>query len=68
MPWLEAFNLGTAAFRKGDLAEAARLMEEVREMRGGHDGPAEFYLERIKPLQAEGLPENWTGALELSSK
>jgi adenylate cyclase len=68
MPWLEAFDAGTAAFRCGDLDEAERRMREVCELRGGHDGPAKFYLGKITALRSEGLPSNWTGTIELTSK
>ena len=68
MPWLEAFNAGTAAFCRGDLDEAERRMQEVRTLRGGQDGPAEFYLHKIEELRSTGLPEDWTGAIEMVSK
>jgi adenylate cyclase len=68
MPWMEAFDAGTAAFRGGNLDEAERHMHEVVRMRGGLDGPANFYLERIAVVRTTGISANWTGAIELSSK
>jgi hypothetical protein len=43
-------------------------MNRTREMRGGFDGPAEFYLHKMKTLEATGRPENWSGVVELSEK
>lgn len=68
MPWLDVFAAGVASFCHGDLDDAERHMSEVRNLRTGHDGPAEFYLEKIKLLRSEGLPLGWTGAIEITSK
>ena len=68
MPWLETFAAGTAAYCRGDLAEAERQMCAVCAQRGGHDGPAEYYLEKIAELQRDGLPPGWTGTMEFASK
>ena len=68
MPWLGIFARGVASFCRGDLDDAERHMHEVRNLRAGHDGPAEFYLEKIKLLRSEGLPPGWTGAIEITSK
>ena len=43
-------------------------MNRTRTLRGGHDGPAEFYLRKISALQNNGDREGWTGIVELSEK
>jgi hypothetical protein len=37
-------------------------------MRGGSDGPSEFYLRKLAALEEKGHLENWTGVVELSEK
>ena len=68
MPWLDTFAAGVAAFCHGELEEAERRMRAVCEQRGGHDGPAEYYLTKIKELNRDGLPAGWAGTMELTSK
>ena len=68
MPWLETFAAGVAAFCRGHLEEAERCMRAVLEQRGGYDGPADYYLEKIKELHRDGLPPGWTGTMEFTSK
>jgi hypothetical protein len=43
-------------------------MNQTREMRGGSDGPSEFYLRKLAALEEKGHLENWTGVVELSEK
>ncbi|HEX4202166.1 MAG TPA: hypothetical protein VHY59_11650 [Chthoniobacterales bacterium] len=43
-------------------------MNRTRQMRGGSDGPAEFYLKKIAALEANGHSENWTGVIQLTEK
>jgi|GEM_PF-5501131 len=43
-------------------------MVRAREIRGGTDGPSEFYLRKIMDLEANGHLEDWTGVVELSEK
>lgn len=68
MPWLEAFARALDAFRHGDLDAAEAGMRETIVLRGGCDGPAEFYLAQIAVLRAHGLPSDWTGVVTLTSK
>ncbi len=68
MPWLDVFARGVAAFCRGELDDAEQRMREVCELRGGDDGPAKFYLEKIEALRESPLPANWTGIVELTSK
>lgn len=68
MPWLDTFAAGIAAFCRGELEEAGRCMRAVGDQRGGHDGPADYYLEKIQELQRDGLPPGWAGTMEFTSK
>jgi len=42
-------------------------MNRTCQLRGGSDGPAEFYLRRIAKLRSEDA-KNWNGIIELSEK
>ncbi len=65
---MDVFAEGIAAFRAGDLVKARERMEKTCELRGGGDGPAEYYLVEITHLEKEGLPADWDGVLEASGK
>ncbi len=66
--WIEAFEKGLSVFRAGEF-EAARVeMDHTRALRGGSDGPSEFYLRKITQLEANGHLGDWTGIVELSEK
>ena len=66
--WIEVFEEGLGLFRAGEFEKAREVMERTRQMRGGADGPSEFYLRKIGALEASPDPENWTGIVELSEK
>jgi adenylate cyclase len=66
--WIEAFEEGIGAFRSKEFAAARDCMDRVRQMRGGSDGPSEFYLRKLSSLEANGHLEEWTGIVELSEK
>jgi adenylate cyclase len=66
--WIEIFEKGLAAFRAGDLTATRDCMNRTREIRGGSDGPSEFYLRKLAALEENGHLENWTGVVELSEK
>ena len=66
--WIDSFEEGLGVFRAGEFKEARAYMDRTRQMRGGSDGPAEFYLRKIAALEKNGGLENWTGVIELSEK
>jgi adenylate cyclase len=66
--WIEVFEAGLETFRVGDFSKAAELMSRTRELRGGTDGPVEFYLRKIATLSRQDKIENWNGIIELSEK
>lgn len=65
--WISAFETGIDSFRGGKFSEAADLMNRTCQLRGGSDGPAEFYLRKIAVLRRQDL-KNWDGIIELSEK
>ena len=48
--------------------EGEEDLKEVINLRGGKDGPSEFYLNEIATLHTKGLPPGWDGIIELASK
>lgn len=66
--WINVFEEGLRTFRAGDFEKAGIFMDRTREIRGGADGPSEFYLRKIAALQTNGHLENWSGVVELSDK
>jgi len=66
--WIEIFEQAVVAFRAGEFDRARELMMRAREIRGGADGPADFYLRRIAQLKTNGAVEPWTGVVELNEK
>jgi len=66
--WIEIFEKGLVVFRAGEFEAARDYMERTRKMRGGSDGPSEFYLRKITQLEPNGHLEDWTGIVELSEK
>lgn len=66
--WIDVFEKGLARFQEGAFADARAEMTRTREIRGGSDGPSEFYLRKISALETNGHREGWTGIVELSEK
>ena len=65
--WIDAFEAGLELFKAGKFSDAADLMNRTCQLRGGSDGPAEFYLRKIATLRGHDLRE-WSGIIELSEK
>ena len=65
--WIDAFEAGLELFKAGNFSGATDLMNRTCQLRGGSDGPAEFYLRKIAMLQRQDL-KNWNGIIELSEK
>ena len=66
--WIKVFEEGLKVFRAGEFKAARDHMGRTCELRGGSDGPSEFYLRKITQLEPNGHLENWTGIVELSEK
>ena len=65
--WLPVFLAAVAAFEKGDTALAGETFKKVKEMRGGTDGPSNFYLEELERRVKEAAPV-WDPEVELHEK
>ncbi|KAF5408488.1 MAG: CHASE2 domain protein [Candidatus Udaeobacter sp.] len=65
--WIEAFEAGLDNFRAGQFSDAADLMNRACQLRGGSDGPAEFYLRKIAIIRGQDV-KTWNGIIELSEK
>jgi len=66
--WIQVFEAGLNVFRAGKFATATELMKRTCELRGGSDGPAEFYLRKIVTFSNQERAANWNGIIELSEK
>ncbi len=66
--WITVFERGLDTFRRGDFVAARAELDRTRDLRGGTDGPSEFYLRKISALEKNGHREGWTGVVELSEK
>ncbi|MFL6538467.1 MAG: CHASE2 domain-containing protein [Chthoniobacterales bacterium] len=66
--WIGVFEEGVEDLRTGRFDRARELMTRTREIRGGSDGPSEFYLRKLDKLETNGGREGWTGVVELTEK
>lgn len=66
--WIEVFEAGLGVFRAGEFSSATKLFNRTLELRGGADGPAEFYLRKIATLSGKEKAGSWDGIIELSEK
>jgi adenylate cyclase len=67
-PWLTFFNRALEHFVKRELDAAENLMREVIAMRGGQDGPAEFYLQVIARARELKADAPWDGTVKFDAK
>ena len=65
---LERFDAALSDFTARRFREAADGFREVREMRGGADGPSEFYLGLIERFEKKPPPAGWDGVAAFESK
>jgi adenylate cyclase len=65
--WREAFAEALNNFEQRNLEFAEIGFERVLELKPG-DGPSKFYIERIKELSAQVLPDNWATHTILKEK
>ncbi len=61
------FELGLESYSLADLVPAQSYFEKVLAV-NSEDRTAKLYLERIKYLMAEGIPENWNGIWTFTEK
>jgi adenylate cyclase len=65
--WREAFAEALNNFEQRNLEFAEIGFERVLELKPD-DGPSKFYIERIKELSAQVLPDNWATHTILKEK
>ena len=66
--WLETFLGARHALTAGDFPTAESLFREVIQMRGGKDGPSEFFLTHLADLRNPSSAEPWDGIVRLQKK
>lgn len=66
--WIEIFVEAVGFFRAGDFPRAGELMRETATVRGGFDGPSEFYLKTMAELEKNGRPDDWAGIIQMTEK
>ncbi len=65
---LDRFDEALSDFTELRFEEAAGGFREVREMRGGADGPSEFYLRLVERFESEPPPAGWDGVVTFETK
>ena len=69
-PWVTSFDAAVRDYTGCKLDEAEQLFREVIKLRGGQDGPSEFYLNQITAsrLSTPSAECSWDGVIVLQSK
>ncbi len=65
--WREAFARGLHHFQRRSFDAAEAAFKDTLAVRPD-DGPAQFYLERVRELREAALPREWAGEIELKEK
>ena len=66
--WIECFAQGLREFRAGNFDPAREFMRQTAQIRGGMDGPSEFFLKTMAEIEENGAREGWTGVVEMKEK
>ena len=68
--WVSLFDSAVRSYAGRKLDEAEQLFREVIKLRGGQDGPSEFYLEQISSARLYAPPADcsWDGIIVIQSK
>jgi adenylate cyclase len=67
LAWRESFAQGLHHFQRKSFAAAEEAFRATLALRPD-DGPARFYLERIRELQGVVLPRDWAGEVVMQEK
>lgn len=71
LAWVKSFTAAVQNYTADKLDEAEQLFRQTIELRGGQDGPANFYLKQIS-VARESRPvasdRSWDGIIQISSK
>ena len=66
--WVPTFDDALKSLHQGKFEQAESYFREVIWMRGGKDGPSEFYLRHLRELADAGELATWTGVVVLKDK
>lgn len=66
--WFETFARGLEHFAKHELEAAEKSFKETIKLRGGKDGPSEFYFQRIERERTKPDTSVWDGTVRLQEK
>ncbi len=66
--WLETFARALEHFVKRELDAAEKMFRQTIELRGGKDGPSQFYLHRIERERVKPDTNVWDGTVRLQEK
>ena len=66
--FIARFEDGLRHYRGRRFDEAEACFRDVLQLRGGHDGPSEVYLERCEHFRADPPPPDWDGVYEFKTK
>ena len=70
LPWVTSFQMAVQLYAGRNFDEAEQLFRQVIQLRGGQDGPSEFYLGQITAarLNAPSAEYPWDGVIPINSK
>ena len=71
LAWVKSFEAAVQNYTGGRLDEAEQLFCQTIKLRGGQDGPSEFYLKQITVVRQSPplVPEtSWDGVIQISAK
>jgi adenylate cyclase len=66
--WLDTFNRARQMLIADDFVAAESLFSQVIQMRGGKDGPSEFFLNHLRELSKSTVDGPWGGIIKLQKK
>jgi adenylate cyclase len=66
--WLDTFARALDHFAKRELDAAEKMFRQTVELRGGKDGPSQFYLQRIERERTKPDTSVWDGTVRLQEK
>ena len=71
LAWVGSFEAAVQNYTAGRLDEAEELFRQTLKLRGGQDGPADFYLKQLSLVrQGTSLSpdHSWDGVIQISAK
>jgi len=70
LPWVIIFDTAVRNYTERRFDEADHLFRQVIKLRGGQDGPSEFYLKQITAarMSAPSAESGWDGIIVFQSK